>query len=540
MTFDELLGLSDIENVSRGDKEVLEVMRKVFNTLADGEGEGGGDGGGEGEVTPVSETEIFIANYGETTAEEITQAISDGKLCVCLYNGFANGIAWLTTSALGEYYFNKVYGTGWIQYHVAGENWNSTSGQFVSKNNAVLTGTPVVSGVTPPDTDNGDRIATTRFVQRAIAYHLNQLDITGDYDDLDNKPSINGVTLSGNKTTQDLGISVSETQIQNAVDDWLDDHSASIDGLSFEAKNALLALLSHVAYAGANGQQYYTTLENALTEGIVVDSISAVFTQGSTVIYDTDNLDRLKQYLVVTAHYTNNTTATIDDYTLSGTLSIGSSTITVTYSEYSTTFVVTVSSGFLYTPSRGLLSEQSYVTKTVVTAQTSFSESIVDGSLRFYCPSVSSGRFVYSFIPALFSTFCKLKIVFKIIDMSWVVASNVHPGWVKFQTAKDDDSSTASAFGFARTGSTTGTLNLRYEVNNAPVTEAITVNEWHTILIENTSTTQTITLDGTVIANAVSPAAYAASYGVMNAFTFDCGNTNPNDIYINSIELECD
>lgn len=29
---------------------------------------------------------------------------------------------------------------------------------------------------------------------------------TGDYDDLDNKPSINGTTLSGNKTTEDLGL----------------------------------------------------------------------------------------------------------------------------------------------------------------------------------------------------------------------------------------------------------------------------------------------------------------------------------------------
>ena len=33
---------------------------------------------------------------------------------------------------------------------------------------------------------------------------------TSDYEDLENKPSINGVTLTGNKTTEDLGIQALE------------------------------------------------------------------------------------------------------------------------------------------------------------------------------------------------------------------------------------------------------------------------------------------------------------------------------------------
>lgn len=35
---------------------------------------------------------------------------------------------------------------------------------------------------------------------------------TTDYDDLDNKPSINGVTLSGDKTTSDLGLKFSDLE----------------------------------------------------------------------------------------------------------------------------------------------------------------------------------------------------------------------------------------------------------------------------------------------------------------------------------------
>ena len=74
-----------------------------------------------------------------------------------------------------------------------------------------------------------------------------------------------------------------------------------------------------------------------------VASISAVFTQGSATIYDTDSLDTLKQYLTVTATYADSTTAVVTDYTLSGTLTAGTSTITVSYGGKTDTFSVTVS-----------------------------------------------------------------------------------------------------------------------------------------------------------------------------------------------------
>ena len=283
-----------------------------------------------------------------------------------------------------------------------------------------------------------------------------------------------------------------------------------------------------------------TTTFNVTVTAIILDSITAVYTQSGTV-YDTDSLDSLKADLVVTAVYTDSSTEVVPstDYTLSGTLMAGTSTITVSYEEKTTTFSATVTAGFLYTPDKGILSDQSYINYTVITAQPAYTETITDGLLRMYCPALGSatGRFVYAFDPSTFATSCKLVTEFKIADMSWVASTNVHNGWAKFQLAKQGGTSTAAAAGFARNASTTGVLYLRYEVSNSPTKQEVSLNEWHTLEIECINNKQTIKLDNTVIANAVNSAGYAPSYGVINAYVFDCGNTNANDIYFRKIEF---
>lgn len=130
--------------------------------------------------------------------------------------------------------------------------------------------------------------------------------------------------------------------ITNAVDAWLNAHSSQIGGLTNEAKQALLTLLAHVAYTDDQGQTYLDALETALYPPADLVSISAVFNQGSAVIYDTDSLDTLKQYLTVTALYSDSSTEVVTTYTLSGTLAAGTSTITVSYGGKTTTFTVTV------------------------------------------------------------------------------------------------------------------------------------------------------------------------------------------------------
>lgn len=86
-----------------------------------------------------------------------------------------------------------------------------------------------------------------------------------------------------------------------------------------------------------------------VTERPALVSISAVYTQSGTVYEDTP-LNDLKTDLVVTATYSDSSTATVPsaDYTLSGTLTAGTSTITVSYSGKTTTFNVTVSTNMLY------------------------------------------------------------------------------------------------------------------------------------------------------------------------------------------------
>ena len=76
----------------------------------------------------------------------------------------------------------------------------------------------------------------------------------------------------------------------------------------------------------------------------VMTGIVATFTQGGATIYDTDSLDDLKQYLVVTANYSDSSEAFVPstDYVLSGSLVAPSSTITVTYNGFTDTFTVQV------------------------------------------------------------------------------------------------------------------------------------------------------------------------------------------------------
>ena len=113
-------------------------------------------------------------------------------------------------------------------------------------------------------------------------------------------------------------------------------------GLTDEVKTALLNCFTKVAWIDAQGQTYYDALEDALNNERTLSSISAVFNQGSAVIYDTDELYALKQYLTVTATYSDGTTREVSNYTLDGTLTAGTSTITVGYNKKTTTFNVTV------------------------------------------------------------------------------------------------------------------------------------------------------------------------------------------------------
>lgn len=115
-------------------------------------------------------------------------------------------------------------------------------------------------------------------------------------------------------------------------------------GLTEDFKQALLQLAQKVAYIDDQGQTYYQALYDALYPPVGLNSISALFQPGSTVIYDSMSLDDLKQYLTVTASYSDGTIESLEntDYTLSGSMEAGQQTITVSYGGKTTTFSVTV------------------------------------------------------------------------------------------------------------------------------------------------------------------------------------------------------
>ncbi len=143
-----------------------------------------------------------------------------------------------------------------------------------------------------------------------------------------------GAWTGGDVVATSVGAGVAENT--NAIRDFIENGG----GLSREAKLALLACFQKVAWIDDQGQTYYDNLYDALFSTIT--SITAVFSQGGNVIYDTQTLDVLRQYLVVTAVYDDSTEQSVTDYVLYGTLTAGISVITVTYQGLTTTFNVVV------------------------------------------------------------------------------------------------------------------------------------------------------------------------------------------------------
>ena len=131
---------------------------------------------------------------------------------------------------------------------------------------------------------------------------------------------------------------------------WSDNTTSTVASTDYTLSGTLTAGTSTVtvSYGGKT-----TTFNVTVTAAPTLSSISAVYTQSGTV-YDTDSLDSLKTDLVVTATYSDTSTATVPstDYTLSGTLMAGTSTVTVSYQSKTTTFTVTVTSSAVATLSQ--------------------------------------------------------------------------------------------------------------------------------------------------------------------------------------------
>ena len=192
-------------------------------------------------------------------------------------------------------------------------------------------------------------------------------------------------------TDTTLAISGKAADAKKTGDEIADLKSAISGGVGIpsDVKEALLDCIAHIgAWSDGNGQAYYDALEAALYPPAELVSISAVYTQTGNV-YPDDSLDSLKDDLVVTAHYDDQSTSTITTYTLSGTLAEGTSTVTVSYSGKTTTFTVTVSAQ----PQAHTISyangDFSYVNSDSVSAAydengTDITSEFTGGTLHFY------------------------------------------------------------------------------------------------------------------------------------------------------------
>lgn len=154
-------------------------------------------------------------------------------------------------------------------------------------------------------------------------------------------------------------------------------------GVSDDLKAALLQLAQKVAYIGDQGQTYYNDLYDALYPEKTLLSIAANFQQGQAVVYNTDSLDSLKQYLTVTAIYDDASTETVPSsaYTLSGTLTTGTSVITVTYEGKTDAFnVVVTAAPMSFTVTNSLTGCTTSNSATAVLENTSYTAVITASS----------------------------------------------------------------------------------------------------------------------------------------------------------------
>ena len=161
------------------------------------------------------------------------------------------------------------------------------------------------------------------------------------------KPTLISISATYNQGVNIIYPSTNLDTLKNnlvVVANYSDSSTATLSSSDYSLSGTLIAGTSTVT---VTYNSKTTTFNVTVTEEIeqpvkTLESITAVYSQGSKVIYPTTSLNSLKSDLVVTANYSDGSQETITDYTLSGTLTVGTSTITVTYNSKTTTFNVTV------------------------------------------------------------------------------------------------------------------------------------------------------------------------------------------------------
>lgn len=325
--YNSLDNIPDIQGLPTGGTEGQVLAKTSGADYAVGWVNQTGGGGGGGSETD----EIFWATRNVTTFAEVQEAVADGKLCAVKTGGS------LSSDTYYLFYISDTRATfgnfSIINSRISALSlYSSNSWTYES-----LTIPEVLTFDTTPKQYSNNPVRSYG-IWNAIQAAKTTVDAT--LSATSENPVQNRSVYEALATKADL--SSVEPFVQDAVDEWMETYAPTIGTLSNAAKRALLNCFAHVAWIDDQGQTYYNALESELFPDATLESITAVFTQGSATIYSNDTLDTLRQYLTVTANYSDSTSVTISDYTLSGTLTVGTSSITVNYAEKTTAFNVTV------------------------------------------------------------------------------------------------------------------------------------------------------------------------------------------------------
>ena len=107
------------------------------------------------------------------------------------------------------------------------------------------------SGFITTETDPTVPSHVKNITQQDITDWNNKSDFSGDYNDLSNKPSINNITLIGNKTSSDLGLQPSgDYALRSEIPDVSSFITKDVNDLTYYTKTSELA---HVALSGQYG-----------------------------------------------------------------------------------------------------------------------------------------------------------------------------------------------------------------------------------------------------------------------------------------------
>lgn len=173
--------------------------------------------------------EVFWVTYDATTFPQIANAISQGKMPIVAYNGLwymlaeydpINSATFTAAFDYGAYYVQVDTGGTWANGYTAFPSVASVAAKYTKPMNGIPK-TDLASAVqaslgkadtalqSAHEVPSGGTSGQVLAKNSNTDYDLKWVNQSGgggssDYDDLTDKPSINSVTLSGNKTTSDL------------------------------------------------------------------------------------------------------------------------------------------------------------------------------------------------------------------------------------------------------------------------------------------------------------------------------------------------